>query len=110
MYYLMALTLFLLVMGANGIITLSHHHGGARIFYIIDCIVLCLYALPFFIIKFGNLRKALHAEVTAGERAISLLIAGKPALSIPYADARAVLIEQEPLALCVAGPQGAVCL
>ena len=52
MYYLMVLKLFLLVMGANGIITLAHHQGGARVFYIINFIVLYLYALPFFFIKF----------------------------------------------------------
>jgi len=110
MYYLMVLKLFLLAMGANGIITLSHHQGGARIFYIVNFIVLYLYALPFFIIKFGKLKKALRAEVFAGESAISLSITGKAPLSIPYADAQAVLIEQEPLALCIAGAQGAVCL
>lgn len=110
MYYLMVLKLFLLAMGANGIITLSHHSRGAQIFYIINFIVLYTYALPFFIIKFGKLKKALHAGVTADERAISLTFEGKPTLSIAYADAQAVLLQQDPPALCVAGKQGAVCL
>lgn len=110
MYYLMVLKLFLLGMGANGIITLSHHGRGAQIFYIINFIVLYSYALPFFIIKFGKLKKALHAEVTAGESAISLAIEGKQPLSIAYADAQAVLVQQDPPALCVEGEQGAICL
>lgn len=110
MYYLMVLKLFLLAMGANGIITLSHHGPGARIFYIINFIVLYIYALPFFIIKFGKLKKALRASVTADESAITLAIEGKPPITIPYADAQAVLIQSAPPALCVAGSRGAVCL
>jgi len=110
MYYLMVLKLFLLAMGANGIITLSHHEGGMKIFYIINFIVLYIYAIPFFIIKFGKLKKALHAGVTAGESAISLAIKGTTVLSIPYADARTLLIQRDPPALCVAGVPGAVCL
>jgi hypothetical protein len=110
MYYLMVLKLFLLAMGANGIITLSHHGRGAQIFYIINFIVLYIYALPFFIIKYGKLRKALHACVTAGDSAISLAIKGRQPLTIAYADAQAVLLQQDPPALCVAGEQGAVVL
>ena len=110
MYYLMVLKLFLLAMGANGIITFSHHGRGAQVFYVINFIVLYAYALPFFIIKFGKLKKALHAVVTAGDSAISLAIEGKQPLRIEYVNAQAVLVQQDPPALCVAGGQGAVCL
>lgn len=110
MYYLMVLKLFLLVMGANGIITLNQHSRGAQIFYIINFNVLYFYALPFFIIKFIKLKKALRATVTADENRISLAIKDTPAVSIDYADAQAVLLEDDPLALCVTGPNGALCL
>jgi len=110
MYYLMVLKLFLLVMGANGIITLSQHSRGAQIFYIINFTVLYFYALPFFIIKFIQLKKAMQATVTADENRISLAIKETPAVSIDYADAQAVLLEADPLALCVKGPNGALCL
>jgi len=110
MYYLMVLKLFLLVMGANGIITLSQHSRGAKIFYIINFNVLYFYALPFFIIKFIQLKKAMQATVTADENRISLAIKETPAVSIDYADAQAVLLEADPLALCVKGPNGALCM
>lgn len=110
MYYLMVLKLFLVVMGANGVIVLDQYGRGAQIFYIINFIVLYIYALPFFIIKFIKLKKALQATVTADESRISLAIKQSPAVSIDYAGAQAVLLEADPPALCVTGPNGALVL
>ncbi len=110
MYYLMVLKLFLLAMGANGIITLSHHTGAARIFYIVNFIVLYIYAVPFFVIKFGKLKKALSARVTIDNAQISLVRNGTPAMRIPYEAVQMVLMQKAPPALCVAGPDGALCL
>jgi hypothetical protein len=106
----MLLKPFLLVMGANGIITLDQHGGGWKIFYIINCIVLYIYALPFFIIKFIKLKKALQAAVTVDDTGISLSVKGKQLAGIAFADAQSVMVESEPLGLCVSGPGGSVCL
>ncbi len=110
MYYLMVLKLFLLAMGANGIITLANHQGGARIFYIINFIVLYIYAIPFFIIKFIKLKKSLQTTVAADPNRINLAIRQTPVISIAYDEAQALLLETDPLALCVTGSNGAVCL
>jgi len=110
MYYLMVLKLFLLVMGANGVIVLDQYGRGAQIFYVINFIVLYIYALPFFIIKFIKLKKALQARLTVGENAISLTVKERPVVSMAYADIQSVLVEADPAALCVTGPAGAVCL
>jgi hypothetical protein len=110
MYYLMVLKLFLLVMGANGVITLDQHGKGAQIFYVINFIVLYIYALPFFIIKFIKLKKALQASVTVDEARITLAVKETPVVSIVYADVQSVLVEADPPALCIIGPAGAVCL
>jgi hypothetical protein len=72
MYYLMVLKLFLLAMGANGIITLEHHEGWLRTFYIWNFIILYIYALPFFIIKYLKLKKALAARLVVDGKTLSL--------------------------------------
>lgn len=83
MYYLMVLKVFLLAMGLNGILTLSHHKGGLRTFYIINFIVLYLYALPFFIIKFKKLQKALASRLIVDDRKLALETAGEIVTEIP---------------------------
>jgi len=110
MYYLMVLKLFLLAMGANGLITLSHHTGAARTFYIWNFIILYLYALPFFIIKFGKLKKALSAEALLDERGVTLRIGEKTAVQLPYEAVEQVLIEEATGALLIHGSAGSVCL
>jgi len=72
MYYLMVLKLFLLAMGANGIITLEHHKGGWRTFYIWNFIILYIYAIPFFVIKFKKLKKALACRLVVDNTKLSL--------------------------------------
>jgi hypothetical protein len=113
MYYLMVLKLFLLAMGANGVITLSQHTGGARTFYIWNFIVLYIYAIPFFIIKFIALRKGLGARIVVDAKRISLQAGGATAAEIGFdaIDAIAVeeatggmLIESAGVNLFVAGP------
>jgi len=114
MYYLMVLKLFLLAMGANGLITLSEHSGGARTFYIWNFIILYIYALPFFFIKLGKLRKGLGARITVDAKKISLQAGGATAaeIAIDKIDSIAVeeatgglLIESADSKLFVAGPR-----
>ena len=113
MYYLMVLKLFLLAMGANGVITLSEHTGGMRTFYICNFIVLYLYAIPFFFIKFVSLRKGLGARIVVDGKKISLQAGGATAAELGFdaIDAIAVeeatggmLIESAGANLFVAGP------
>ena len=72
MYYLMVLKIFLLAMGANGIITLEHYEGGWRTFYIWNFIILYIYALPFFTIKFLKLKKALAVRLVVEDKTLAL--------------------------------------
>lgn len=110
MYYLMVLKLFLLAMGANGIITLSHHSGGARIFYIVNFIVLYLYALPFFFMKLGKLRKARGALITLDERQLSMSVQGTDAARIPFESAQTVLVDGSGPSVGVIGADAALYL
>lgn len=86
MYYLMVLKLFLLVMGANGIITLEHHKGAWRTFYIWNFIILYVYAIPFFVLKLIKLKKALACRLVVDDAALTLERDNKP-LSVIRLDA-----------------------
>ena len=94
MYYLMVLKLFLLAMGANGLITLSQHTGGARTFYIWNFIVLYIYAIPFFIIKFITLRKGLGARIVVDAKKISLQAGGSTAVELGFDAIDAIAVEE----------------
>jgi hypothetical protein len=110
MYYLMFLKLFLLAMGANGIITLSHHTGAGRTFFIWNFIILYIYAIPFFIIKFIKLKKALSSEVVLDETAVSLRCHEQTIVQINYPAISQVLIEEGTGAAIVKGDTGTICL
>ncbi len=104
MYYLMVLKLFLLAMGANGIITLEHHKGGWRTFYIWNFFILYIYAIPFFIIKFKKLKKALACRLVVDDEKLCLQ-KGQEVLSEIALDAidRVIIEEQAPGMLVGAG-------
>jgi hypothetical protein len=110
MYYLMFLKLFLLVMGANGIITLSHHTGAARTFFIWNFIILYIYAIPFFIIKFIKLKKALNSEIVLDETGVSLRCHDQTIVQAKYPSISKVLIEDGTGAAIVKGDAGVICL
>lgn len=104
MYYLMVLKLFLLVMGANGIITLDHHQGAWRTFYIWNFIILYLYAIPFFVVKLIKLKKALACRLVIDDAALTLEKNGEPVSVIPLgAVDRALVQEQGPGLLVASG-------
>ena len=94
MYYLMVLKLFLLAMGANGVITLSQHTGWLYTFYIGNFIVLYIYAIPFFIIKFISLRKGLGARIVVDAKKISLQAGGATAAEIGFDAIEAIAVEE----------------
>ncbi len=71
-YYFMVLKPFLLALGANGLIVLDHYKGGMRTFYIINFIVIYLYALPFLIIKIRKYADALKMKCVLGNKSISI--------------------------------------
>ncbi len=110
MYYLMFLKLFLLVMGANGIITLSHHTGVARTFFIWNFIILYIYAIPFFIIKFIKLKKALKTSVRLDETGLELRCGEKTVAQLPYANISQAIIEEGTGAAVITGDGAAICL
>ncbi len=93
-YYLMVLKLFLLVMGANGIITLSHHEGGWRTFYIWNFIILYIYAIPFFIFKFLKLKKGLSARLVMDDASISLNVHADNVVSLSRSTLDTIQVEE----------------
>jgi len=101
----MTLKPFLLAMGLNGILTLSHHHGGWKIFYIVNFFVLYLYALPFIFIKGGKLRKALQTKLIVDEAGLRLKKADEVVAAIPYASIKSVLVEEPSLGIIVEGEE-----
>lgn len=94
MYYLMVLKLFLLAMGANGIITLSEHTGGMRTFYIWNFIVLYIYAIPFFLIKLASLRKGLGARIVVDDKKISLQAGGATSAELNFDAIDSIVVEE----------------
>jgi len=102
-YYLMTLKPFLLAMGANGIITLSHHQGGARIFYIFNFILLYSYAIPFFIIKARKLIKAKASKLVVDEDKLSLQTDGQVVTAIAFNTIDTISVDEDAFALLVAG-------
>lgn len=110
MYYLMFLKLFLLAMGANGIITLSQHTGWHRTFYIWNFIILYIYAIPFFIIKFGKLKKALGSAVALDDAAVTLRCNEQTVAQITYGAIDQVLVEEATGAAAITGGGAAICL
>ncbi len=103
MYYLMILKPFLLVMGANGVITLDLHEGGWRTFYIWNFIILYIYALPFFIIKSIKLKKALQAKIVLGSKSISLFLKDRAVSEIPFSEIETVTMDSSAQAALVEG-------
>lgn len=110
MYYLMVLKLFLLAMGANGLITLSQHTGGARTFYIWNFVILYIYAIPFFIIKFMKLKKGLSARIVFEDDRISLRSGPATVAQIPYAAIERLALEEATGAMLVQGNNAAIYL
>ncbi|MFC1591166.1 hypothetical protein ACFL43_01445 [Thermodesulfobacteriota bacterium] len=94
MYYLMVLKLFLLAMGANGIITLAHHEGAMRTFYIWNFIILYIYAIPFFLIKCLKLKKALGSRLVADASGLSLQHNGQALADIRFASLDRLCVEE----------------
>ncbi len=106
MYYLMVLKLFLLAMGANGLIMLEHHEGIVRTFYIWNFIILYIYAIPFFVIKFIKLKKALACTLVVDDTKLSLQKNGETLTEIPLGSIERVLAqEQAPGMLIEAGAE-----
>lgn len=93
LYYLMVLKIFLLALGLNGILTLSQHKSGLRTFYIINFIVLYIYAIPFFLIKFNKLKKALASRLIVDSHQLILETSGKTITDISLANIDMVLAE-----------------
>ncbi len=92
-YYLTVLKPFLLVMGANGIISLSHHEGGAKTFYIANFILLYLYALPMLVMKIKKYSKSLKMRVVVDSKKLSLQKAGHPVAEINLGDISGFAVE-----------------
>ena len=101
MYYLMILKLFLLVMGLNGILTLSQHKEGLKIFYIINFFVLYIYAIPFFLIKFNKLKKALKSRLIIDGGSLMLETDGSPSLEIPVSKIDEIIYDSSGPAMLV---------
>ncbi len=101
MYYLMILKLFLLAMGANGIIVLSHYEGVLRTFYIWNFIILYLYAIPFFVIKLLKLKKGLAARITMTDD--KLCLRAGTVSEIPFASIEKLFIDEAAPAMFVQG-------
>jgi len=101
MYYLMILKLFLLAMGANGIIVLSHYEGALRTFYIWNFIVLYLYAIPFFVIKLLKLKKGLGARITMTDD--TLCLHAGTVQEIPLASIEKLFLDKAAPAMFVQG-------
>ncbi len=93
MYYLMILKLFLLVMGLNGVLTLSQHKEGMRIFYIINFIILYIYAIPFFLIKFKKLKKALKSRLIVDDQSLTLETDGSPSIEISVSKIDEIILD-----------------
>jgi hypothetical protein len=101
MYYLMVLKLFLLAMGANGIITLEHYEGGLRTFYIWNFIILYIYAIPFFIIKFIKLKTSLGYRLMVDDTGLCLQYAGEPKAEIAFSAIDSFAVEEATNAMLV---------
>lgn len=108
MYYLMILKPFLLVMGANGVITLEFHEGGWRTFYIWNFIILYIYALPFFIIKTLKMKKAYQAKIMLSGSSLSLFLKESPVAQIPFSEIQAVTLDSSGQAALVEGSGQAI--
>jgi len=102
-YYLMGLKLFLMVMGANGIIALDHYEGGTRIFYICNFVVLYLYAPTFFIIHVRKLKKAIRAKVLQSDQTLRLVCDGQTVSEIPLNSIQRVVVEEEVHGMLIEG-------
>ncbi|MCP4716712.1 MAG: hypothetical protein GY868_16445 [Deltaproteobacteria bacterium] len=100
-YYLMILKLFLLVMGANGIITLDHHEGGWRTFYIWNFVILYVYAIPFFIIKCLKLKKGLAAKLIMDNTTLTLMLNKKSITEIQFNAIERVQLEESSLGMLI---------
>jgi hypothetical protein len=94
MYYLMVLKLFLLAMGANGIITLDRYEGGLRTFYVWNFIILYIYAIPFFIIKAIKLKKSLGYRLVVDDTRLSLQHSGVPVAEIAFDAIDTIAVEE----------------
>jgi len=103
-YYLMILKFFLLAMGANGIITLEHHEGSWRYFYIVNFIVLYLYAIPFLIIKTKNLKKALASNLILDNTSLALQQHGESIARVAFSDTQDVFVEQDAPGALIVSP------
>lgn len=101
MYYLMVLKLFLLAMGANGIITLEHYKGGWRTFYIWNFIILYIYAIPFFVIKFKKLKKALACRLVVDDKKLCLQQGSEMVSEIAFDAIDRVTIEKQALGMFI---------
>jgi len=93
-YYLIVLKFFLLAMGANGIITLDHHEGGWRYFYIGNGILLYLYAIPFLIIKTKKLKISLTSSLILDSSSLRLQQCGETIVTVAFSDIQSVAIEE----------------
>jgi hypothetical protein len=101
MYYLMTLKIFLLAMGLNGLLTLSHHKSGMKTFYIINFIVLYLYAVPFFLIKFKKLKKSLKSRLIMDPHKLAFDIDGDTITEIPISKIDKILCDNNGPAMLV---------
>ncbi len=102
-YYLMLLKPFLLALGANGIIALSYHEGSSRIFYIVNFIVLYIYALPFLIIKTKKLINALGSSIIMDKDKIGLVKNSGVLVEIPFKSIEKLVIDESSSALLIDG-------
>jgi hypothetical protein len=101
MYYLMVLKIFLLAMGANGIITLEHHEGWLRTFYIWNFIILYIYAIPFFIIKYLKLKKALAVRLVVDKKTLALRKGTEKLTEIPVDSIDTISVEETSLGMLI---------
>lgn len=100
-YYLMVLKLFLMVMGANGIIALDHYEGGTRVFYICNFAILYLYAPAFFLINLSKLIKGSTTRLLLNDQHLRLTRKGKIITEIKIESIQKILVQEDILGMLI---------
>jgi len=94
-YYLMALKLFLLALGANGLIRLLTNQTESTVVWVVNFVVLYLYALPFFIIKTKMHLKASNSTLVVENNEIAIKTKNETVKKIAIMEADEVLIDKD---------------
>ena len=99
----MVLKLFLLALGANGVLAVEYHQGASRIFWIVNFFVLYIYAIPYFIYKLKKILKASASTIIIDKNNISLRKENESLVEIPVKSIDKLIIEEAVSGLLIEG-------